>query len=87
MYDLWMRGEPMSPGTPPVSPPVVWTYHPIVYPPTTPPANPGNIMMPAFSYGQWSPAMPCFERIPSQTNGTLMGSAEYAYSELYIFQK
>lgn len=45
IYDMWMHGESLSPGSPPVSPPVVWTYHPIVYPPNTPPTNQANIMV------------------------------------------
>jgi hypothetical protein len=42
---MWMRGDAMTAGSPPMSPPVVWTYHPIMYPPSTPPATTGNIMV------------------------------------------
>jgi len=40
MYDMWMR-DTTTPTSPPVSPPMVWAYHPLVYPqpPTTTPSN------------------------------------------------
>ncbi|CAG7709874.1 unnamed protein product [Allacma fusca] len=59
MYDMWMR-DAATPASPPVSPPMVWTYHPVVYPaPTTSPAAPSSsVILPphiSFGSGPWSP--------------------------------
>lgn len=37
--------ESVAPGSPPMSPPVVWTCHPIYYPSSPPPGGPGNILV------------------------------------------
>lgn len=44
VYDMWMQ-ESVAPGSPPMSPPVVWTCHPIYYPSSPPPGGPGNILV------------------------------------------
>jgi len=54
VYDMWMTDGNGSPGSPPLSPPVIWAYHPICYPTTNSPGSP-NLLMPSFSFGQWSP--------------------------------
>ncbi|ODM96586.1 Meiosis arrest female protein 1 [Orchesella cincta] len=61
---------------PPMSPPVVWTCHPIFYPSSPPPGGHGNILVPStYVAPAWSPPPPnCFENMPQTQQTTMLGN-------------
>ncbi|CAL8099473.1 unnamed protein product [Orchesella dallaii] len=76
IYDIWMH-DSVPPGSPPMSPPVVWTCHPIFYPSSPPPGGPGNILVPStyVAPAPWSPPPSnCYEGLPQTQQTTMLGN-------------
>jgi len=86
MYDMWVQ-ESVAPGSPPISPPVVWTCHPIFYPQSPNSAGPGNILVtsPYVTPTPWSPPpmnSNCYDGIPSAQPPAMLGN-EYLFGQTH----
>jgi len=81
---MWYH-DSVAPGSPPISPPVVWTCHPIFYPSTPTTSGPGNILVtsPYVAPTPWSPSAinsNCFESISSAQPQTMLAN-EYLFGQ------